>query len=133
MLRIVEDRRRQRGIGSAGREDVEEVVERAGAAGAMTGMATADDTAAVISQSNPARVPSRSIDVSRISPAPRASASFAHSTASRPAGVLPLREKTGVSAVLAFRVDGDDDRLAAVAAGERASGAPVRRAARCSG
>ena len=54
--------------------------------------AAAFETAAVISQSNPILVPSRSIDVSRISPAPRASASRAHSTASRFAAVLPLRE-----------------------------------------
>ena len=58
---------------------------------AITGICTAVDTAAVSSQSKPARVPSRSIDVSRISPAPRASASRAHSTASRPAARVPLR------------------------------------------
>src|SRR5207237_639784 len=40
----------------------------------MTGMETADETAAVSSQSNPLRVPSRSIEVSRISPAPRSAA-----------------------------------------------------------
>ena len=49
---------------------------------AITGIVTARETAAVSSQSNPARVPSRSIEVSRISPAPRDSASRAHSTAS---------------------------------------------------
>ena len=37
----------------------------------MTGIETARDTAAVIGQSKPILVPSRSIDVSRISPAPR--------------------------------------------------------------
>ena len=57
-------------------------------------MFTASDTAAVISQSKPARVPSRSIDVSRISPAPHASASRAHSTASRAASEVPLRTNT---------------------------------------
>jgi len=57
-------------------------------------MFTASATAAVSSQSKPARVPSRSIDVSRISPAPRASASRAHSTASRAASAVPLRTKT---------------------------------------
>src|SRR5262249_24405291 len=61
---------------------------------AMTGMGTADETAAVMSQSNPARVPSRSIDVSRISPAPAAAASRAQATASRPVAALPLRENT---------------------------------------
>src|SRR5262249_12244050 len=46
---------------------------------AITGIDTADETAAVSRQSKPARVPSRSIDVSRISPAPRSAASRAHS------------------------------------------------------
>ena len=58
---------------------------------AITGIETARDTAAVSSQSKPLRVPSRSIDVSRISPAPRDAASRAHSTASRPAALVPLR------------------------------------------
>jgi len=57
----------------------------------MTGIDTARETAAVSLQSKPTFVPSRSIDVRRISPAPRLSASFAHSTASRSPGVLPLR------------------------------------------
>jgi hypothetical protein len=61
---------------------------------AMTGMPTASLTAAVSSQSKPARVPSESIDVSRISPAPRASASRAHSTTRRPAGLRPPCTKT---------------------------------------
>ena len=89
---------------------------------AITGMFTASETAAVSSQSKPARVPSRSIDVSRISPAPRASASRAHSTASRAASAVPLRTKTPNRPSPRrhpLRVDRDDDRLAAVAAGER--------------
>ena len=82
------------------------------------------DTAAVISQSNPERVPSRSIDVSRISPAPRDSASRAHSTASR-AGVGRAAAHVDGEAVAApLGVDRDDDRLAAVAAGERRRSAP---------
>ena len=40
---------------------------------------------------SPSRVPSASIDVRRISPAPRASASAAQATASRPVGALPAR------------------------------------------
>ena len=51
--------------------------------------ATARLTAAVSSQSKPARVPSRSMEVSRISPAPRSAASRAHATASRATGVVP--------------------------------------------
>ena len=66
------------------------------------GAAPADETAAVRSQSNPARVPSRSIDVSRISPAPRACASTAHSTASRPVAAWPLRANTSNLAPSAF-------------------------------
>ena len=44
-------------------------------------MRTACAIARVRSQSNPTPVPSRSIEVKRISPAPRSSASFAHATA----------------------------------------------------
>ena len=56
---------------------------------AITGIPTASLTAAVNSQSKPARIPSESIEVSRISPAPRASASRAHSTTWRPVGLRP--------------------------------------------
>src|SRR5690554_1750582 len=56
---------------------------------AMTGMSTASDTARVSSRSKPSLVPSRSIEVRRISPAPRAAPRFAHSTASSPVGVRP--------------------------------------------
>src|SRR5574341_652027 len=50
---------------------------------AITGIDTASATARVNSRSYPSRVPSRSMLVSKISPAPRASASRAHSTALR--------------------------------------------------
>ena len=56
---------------------------------AITGIRTASLTAAVNSQSKPARVPSESIEVRRISPAPRCSASRAHSTTVRPIGRRP--------------------------------------------
>ena len=124
-IRVMEDGRRERGVRVAAREDVGEMLEAAGAAEAMTGMFTASATAAVSSQSKPARVPSRSIDVSRISPAPRASASRAHSTASRAASAVPLRTNTAKRPLElpagrpSLRIDRDDDRLAAVPAGER--------------
>src|SRR5256885_2103318 len=66
----------------------------------MTGIETADETAAFIAQSKPTFVPSRSMDVSRISPAPRASAFLAHSTASPfvdPLGVVAARELGGIA------------------------------------
>ena len=70
-------------------------------------------------QSKPARVPSRSIDVSRISPAPRASASTRPFDGVAIGGDLAAsREDLEALAVL-LGVDGDDDRLAAVALGKR--------------
>ena len=56
---------------------------------AMTGTPTASTTARVRARSKPSLVPSRSIDVSRISPAPSATARVAHSSASIPVGVRP--------------------------------------------
>ena len=56
---------------------------------AITGRRTAPLTARVSSMSYPACVPSRSIDVSRISPAPACSPRVAHSTASRPVARRP--------------------------------------------
>ena len=56
---------------------------------AITGTPTASDTARVSSRSKPSRVPSRSIDVSRISPAPRSSTSRAQATASSAVGERP--------------------------------------------
>src|SRR6185437_8491437 len=47
---------------------------------AMTGTVTADRTACSISKSNPALVPSASIEFSRISPTPRSAPREAHST-----------------------------------------------------
>ncbi len=52
-------------------EDLGEVGDGAGAAGGDDGNLTAALTAAVSSQSKPARVPSESMEVRRISPAPR--------------------------------------------------------------
>src|SRR5204863_2837402 len=60
---------------------------------AMTGMRTALAITRVSSQSKPSPVPSRSIEVSRISPAPRSSASFAHCAASRPVETRPPETK----------------------------------------
>src|SRR6266481_4426398 len=51
---------------------------------AMTGTGTASDTARVSAMSKPDLVPSRSIEVSRISPAPRAAMRRAQATASSP-------------------------------------------------
>src|SRR5215471_5600300 len=56
---------------------------------AMTGTVTASATARVSSRSYPSLVPSRSMLVRRISPAPRSTASQAQATASRPAGRRP--------------------------------------------
>ena len=51
--------------------------------GTITGTLTASDTARVSARSKPPRVPSRSMLVSRISPAPHAHMRWAHCTASR--------------------------------------------------
>ena len=56
---------------------------------AMTGMFTARETARVNARSKPSLLPSRSMLVRRISPAPRRAASAAHSTASRPVFLRP--------------------------------------------
>src|SRR5438876_686544 len=61
---------------------------------AITGRRTAALTARVSSMSYPVCVPSLSIDVSRISPAPSPSPNAAHSTASRPVGRRPPWLKT---------------------------------------
>ena len=66
-------------------------------------METDEATAAVSSQSNPRPVPSRSIEVRRISPAPRSSASRAHATASFPVGVRPPETKTSAVSAGLFR------------------------------
>jgi len=56
---------------------------------AMTGTFTRSATARVTSTSKPSLVPSRSIEVSRISPAPRAATRSTHSSTSTPVGVRP--------------------------------------------
>src|SRR5690606_35329759 len=56
---------------------------------AITGTPTASATARVSSRSKPSFVPSRSIDVRSISPAPSAAPWTAHSTASRPVARRP--------------------------------------------
>ena len=56
---------------------------------ATTGTRTASATARVSGRSKPSLVPSRSMLVSRISPAPRSTPSRTHATASRPVGVRP--------------------------------------------
>src|SRR3954470_949991 len=56
---------------------------------AITGTLTARDTARVSSTSKPSRVPSRSMLVSRISPAPAADMRCAHCTASSPVARRP--------------------------------------------
>src|SRR5215475_4138123 len=56
---------------------------------AITGTVTASDTVRVRARSKPLRVPSRSIEVSRISPAPSATTSRAYAMASIPVGLRP--------------------------------------------
>ena len=58
---------------------------------AMTGTVTASETARFSATSKPSLVPSRSMLVSRISPAPHSAPSRAQATASRPVGVRPPR------------------------------------------
>ena len=61
---------------------------------ATTGTRTASETARVSGTSKPSFVPSRSMLVSRISPAPRSAPSRAQATASFPVGVRPPWTKT---------------------------------------
>ena len=78
-LAVVEDRRREHGVGAA--LDDARRPDRASAPtppDAITGTSTASATARVSARSKPVRAPSRSMLVSRISPAPRAATSRAH-------------------------------------------------------
>ena len=91
---------------------------------AITGTGTASATARVSSRSNPSRVPSRSIEVSRISPAPRSAHRSAHVRASRPVGGppavgedLPAPASAGVRPGAAG-VDGHHHALAAELVGQ---------------
>ena len=61
---------------------------------AMTGTSTTSLTARVSARSKPSRVPSRSIEVSMISPAPSRTASSTHAIASIPVAVRPPWTKT---------------------------------------
>ena len=70
---------------------------------ATTGTRTASATARVRATSKPSFVPSRSMLVSRISPAPRSAPSRAHATASVPVGVRPPCTKTSQPPVPAAR------------------------------
>src|SRR3990172_1033868 len=63
-------------------------------ADAMSGTSTTAVTARSRSRSNPERVPSRSIDVRRISPAPSPAARRTQATASRPVASRPPRAST---------------------------------------
>ena len=89
VLAEVEDRRRQHGIGAALEDALDEVVERADAAAGDHRHADGVDDRARQLEVEALPVPSRSIDVSRISPAPRLVASAAHAMASMPVGVRP--------------------------------------------
>ena len=84
----VEDGRRQHGVG-AGVDGRREVLDRPAPPLAMTGMLTSRRTARISSRSKPSVVPSASIALSRISPAPSSAARTAHSIASRPALLRP--------------------------------------------
>ena len=93
-------------------------------------------TAAVSSRSKPSRVPSRSIDVSRISPAPRSTASTAHATASSRVGVRPpwvvTSQPDRAVAGAAAGVDGHDHALRAELGGHLADQLGAGRPRRCS-
>ena len=84
---------------------------------AITGTSTASATARVSARSKPSRVPSRSMLVSRISPAPASAMRCAHSTASRPVALRPPWVKTSQPAAALLGVDRDDDALGADDAG----------------
>ena len=84
----------------------------------MTGTRTASATARVSGMSKPCLVPSRSIEVSRISPAPSDTTSRAYSTASRPVGRRPPCVKISQRGARSIggdapRIDRDDDALVA--------------------
>ena len=87
---VVKERRGQRGVGiRAWRSTSTKSPTLPAPPDAMTGRSTASRIARSIAKSKPERVPSRSMLVTSSSPAPRRSASRAHSIASRPVGVRP--------------------------------------------
>jgi hypothetical protein len=88
-LAIVEDAGRQHRIGAAGLDAIGQVVQVPTPPEAITGTSTASLTARVSARSKPDLVPSRSMLVSRISPAPRAPSRRAQVTASRPVFLRP--------------------------------------------
>ncbi len=85
----VEDRGGQHGSGVAVADAVDEMIEIADAAGGDHGNGTLSAIARVSGMSKPCRVPSRSIEVSRISPAPSETTSWAYSIASMPVELRP--------------------------------------------
>ena len=85
---VVEDRGAQRGV-RAGLEPSTRCCGSPTPPDAITGTSTASLRSPRQRQLVAVLVPSRSIEVSRISPAPRSTPSRAHATASRPVGVRP--------------------------------------------
>jgi len=85
----MKDRGREHRAGVAVANAGDQMVEFADAARAMTGTLTASATLRVSSMSKPHLAPSRSIEVSRISPAPRQPLRGAKSTASMPVARRP--------------------------------------------
>jgi hypothetical protein len=88
-LAVVEDRRGEHRVGAAFLDAVDEVGSEPTPPEAITGRPPRRTTARVSRRSKPVRAPSRSMLVSRISPAPSATTSSAHSTASMPVAVRP--------------------------------------------
>jgi len=82
----VEDRGREHSAGAAVANAFDEMIKRADTPDAMTGTDTARVTARVSARSKPLLVPSRSIDVNRISPR-RAPPLPAHSQRVEPVGL----------------------------------------------
>ena len=116
VLRKVEDAGGQRRVGAAGREDVEEVLEGAGAAGRnhrnrdRGGHRRGE--LAVEALARAVAIDRRQQDLAG---AARSPLRCAHSTASRPVGRAAAARVHVEAAVLPLRVDRDDHRLAAVA------------------
>ena len=118
VLRVVEDRRGQRGVGAAGGEHVHEVVERSRRRRTRSRECSRPPTRRPSSRSRSRTACRRGRSTSAGSRRRRATRPRAPTRPRRADGRRPAANVDGVAIAFTLRVDRDDDGLAAVLAGE---------------
>ena len=113
----VEDRGREHAV-RAGLERLGQVLQLPAPPDAITGIETAAAARGAAADRSPSPVPSRSMDVSRISPAPSDSSRRIHATASSAVSSRPPLTITASRPFIALDVDRRDDALAPEAVGQ---------------